>query len=125
MKKFEEYDKKYADLARTDEQEEPHIQDLARDTTCWYGPHIESFPQVEVKYAVYEAADHEEWQKFRCSLKGQSTRMKLARLWVHYQNSRANAESIKELDVAKIRVHNYLGALKRGGLLDEKGRIIK
>lgn len=118
-KKFEEYNRKYAHLARTDEMEEPHIQDLARDTDRWYERIVVQPSQDAVLYAVYMAPDHEEWQKFRCSLKGQSTRMKLTRLWLYLQECNSKAQSTRNMDLCRVRVNNYLHALIRGGQLGE------
>lgn len=119
MKKFEEYNLKYKHLARVDEQEEPHIQDLARDMDKW-PERVTIYPMSEIVYAVYMAPDHEEWQQFRASLKGQSTKMKLARLWLYLQSERCKAESIRSRNLCEIRVSNYLGALVRGGQLNTK-----
>jgi len=57
---------------------------------------------------IAKAVDDEEWQKFRVSLKGQSTTTKLRRLKRYYE------DGIGEADV-EIRVDNYLKALARGG----------
>lgn len=124
MKQFEEYNRKYAHLARTDSQEEPHIQDLARDMDKWPEA-IKYSPPDKVIYAVYIAPDHEEWQQFRCSLKGQSTKMKLARLWTYIQTERSKAGSINQWSLAEIRVNNYLGALIRGGQMNTKGEVVR
>jgi hypothetical protein len=72
----------------------------------------------EVHLAVYNSQGWEEWQKFRVSLKGQTTQLKLARLygWVH------RPEGTSEMN--RCRVDNYLNALKRGGLLDAKMQIV-
>lgn len=123
MKKFEEYNIKYKHLARTDEMEEPHIQDLARDMNSW-GAEVKQWRQSLVQFAVYGAEDHEEWQKFRCSLKGQSTKMKLARLHLYLQNAKSKAETITDQELAQIRVDNYLGALVRGGQLNSKYEVV-
>lgn len=73
---------------------------------------------ADVRHAVYEAAGFEDWQKFRVSLKGNTTKMKLARVqafWEHNFND----------ELAHIRVWNYLDALKRGGLVDQELKVIK
>jgi hypothetical protein len=118
MKKFEEYNIKYKHLARTDAMEERHIREFASTLTAWTRNVVVQPQQSEVQYAVYEAPDHEEWQKFRCSLKGQSTRMKLARLHLYLEKCKADAGSIAEMRLAQVRVDNYLGALIRGGQLN-------
>lgn len=125
MKKFEEYNIKYKHLARTDDMEAQYIQDFSRVINEWPGNKIEAWSQDEVQYAVYEAPDHESWQKFRCSLKGQSTRMKLARLHLYLEKCKADASSIAEMRLAQVRVDNYLGALIRGGQLNTTLHVIR
>jgi hypothetical protein len=57
---------------------------------------------------IAEAVDDEEWQKFRLSLKGISTKEKLDKL-VDYYHTETNQQTVD------IRVDNYLKALARGG----------
>jgi hypothetical protein len=70
----------------------------------WPHGHI-VFAQCEVNEAVKD----ERWQQFRRSLKGRPTQKKLELLdwWLQYRCSKQ----------AQIQVHNYIGALKRGGQL--------
>lgn len=72
------------------------------------------YAQSDVQQAVYYAADAEEWQKFRVSLKGLSTQEKLfclAYLWDSCGDKK---------DIMRVRICNYLGALIRGGQLNDK-----
>jgi hypothetical protein len=69
---------------------------------------------------IAEAVDDEEWQKFRVSLKGQSTRDKLQKLREYYNDEGhgcAFYEPHPENCDVCIRVDNYLKALARGGQL--------
>lgn len=124
MNIFEEYNHKFAYLQRTDDEEEPHIQDLARDLSRWPEA-LKKFPQDKVFYASYLAPDHEEWQKFRVSLREQSTKMKLARLWTYLQSERSKAGSIGQWDLCEMRVNSYLEVLMRAGFLDKNLVIIR
>jgi len=64
---------------------------------------------------IAQAVDNEEWQKFRVSMKGKSTREKLDMLREYYYAPGASTRPTDE-DVA-IRVDNYIKALCRGGQL--------
>ena len=124
MKKFEEYNIKYKHLERTDAYEAPYIQDFAKTFVRWTAM-VTQYPQALVQHAVYEAEDHEEWQKFRCSLKGQSTQMKLARLYLYRQKCFADALTSQDRERAQIRVDNYIGALVRGGQLNAAHEVVR
>ena len=76
---------------------------------------------------IAEAVDDEDWQKFRLSLKGLSTRDKLDKLQAYY-NSAVHTHTVEEFPNATltsgrgdcdacIRVDNYIKALCRGGQL--------
>lgn len=64
----------------------------------------------ETHEQIDKAVSTNDWQKFRKSLKGLSTSTKLSKLssWVKKKGGSKRA---------KLQVHNYKGALKRGGLL--------
>lgn len=93
---------------------------------CWdpavWGPY-ETYSQEKVNWAVYNAEGFEEWQKFRVSLKGHSTKEKLFCLASYYANHLGKSD--REEDLMKIRVNNYLGALIRGGLLNSNLVVIR
>jgi hypothetical protein len=76
------------------------------------------FPQDRVQFAVYHAEDHVEWQKFRVGLKGLTTKEKLYCLQWYTVHNEDNLHT-------DVRVHNYLGALIRGGQLDSELRIVR
>lgn len=68
---------------------------------------------------IAEAVDNEEWQKFRLSLKGLSTRSKLGRLRQYFDEKVASdcLTGKDNYDDVCIRVDNYIKALCRGGQL--------
>jgi hypothetical protein len=68
-----------------------------------------------------------EWQKFRESLKGLPTEVKLDRLneWYHKKIKLQGSEGRLAIYAVSIQVSNYINALKRGGQLDHMGRVIK
>lgn len=78
---------------------------------------------------VHEAVNNEEWQSFRRSLKGISTRDKLEKLCEYYLD---NAPHISSFDLEPcgdcdicIRVDNYIKALCRGGQLYAGENLLK
>lgn len=68
---------------------------------------------------IAQAVDDEEWQKFRLSMKGETTERKLQMLKYYYQGYYHDALSTfdKEAENINIRVDNYIKALCRGGQL--------
>lgn len=78
---------------------------------------------------IAAAVDDEGWQKFRISMKGCSTTLKLNMLQAYYVDHYVRApdpdtvppdqwEALKlELEDVRIRVDNYIKALSRGGQL--------
>lgn len=71
------------------------------------------------KEQIAEAVNNEHWQQFRRSLKGLPTSQKLNELrnyWVNYNHVN---------EKVRIRVDNYINALRRGGFLDECYQVIK
>lgn len=88
------------------------------DFNGWaYYEEIEVWGNSEIRHAVYEADDAKEWQCIRVAMKGLSTIEKLTIL--------ANLRQVYPQQVWKIRIDNYLGALRRGGQLDEDYKIRK
>lgn len=90
-----------------------------------FGEVDESHSIARIRLAVYESKDADEWQKFRVALKGLSTQEKLYCLaWYWYEHVEGSIDRTSErFHNARIRVWNYLGALKRGGQLDSQLRI--
>lgn len=72
---------------------------------------------------IAQAVDDEEWQKFRVSLKGQSTANKLHKLEEYYEYGDSRTHEHNEFVNVDmdcdfcIRVDNYIKALCRGGQL--------
>lgn len=64
---------------------------------------------------IAQDVDDEGWQKFRHSLKGIDTVDKLTKLKAYLLNGP------DDMEVRARRVHNYLGALARGGQIRLKG----
>lgn len=92
--------------------------------------------QRDVQYAVYTAESHMDWQLFRVSLKGLSTKHKLKMLynrWARfmcdlfdYGMFSRNAESEWDRRALEwVRINNYIGALRRGGQLDARLQVVK
>lgn len=71
-----------------------------------------------------DAIANQHWQLFRVSMKGKPTERKLdmLRLYIVRRTVHANNNAY-ELNLIKIRVQNYINALKRGGQLTKEGEI--
>lgn len=92
----------------------------------WVGGYAQP-DSTAVRQAVYLAADAPKWQLFRVSMKGLTTEAKIFMLeqWLS-QNSTSKPDtsrSIREID--RIRVNNYIGALRRGGQLNANLEVVK
>lgn len=122
-KEFKDFNKLYAHLIRTDAAEDSTMRMAAELTSKWIHP-VSQWTHEQVRLAVYEAPSSDEWQQFRVSLKGQSTAMKLARLDLRYIAAQ-NAPNQADWELEKIRIDNYIGALRRGGFLNEDMEIVK
>lgn len=73
------------------------------------------------RYCVDTAyAEVKYWQRVRLSMKGKPTHVKLSILMDHWK---ANWQT--DLTATKVQVFNYLGALRRGGQLNDKNQIRK
>jgi hypothetical protein len=135
-KEFKDFDKKYAHLAgtaiKTIVKEGGHIArgDFDEcDHWPWMKHFTEEYSISTIRFAVYEAPGAEEWQQFRVSLKGLTTREKIyALLWyweIHVAPGAGASISVEAWSREIIRVNNYLGALKRGGQLGSTLRVVK
>lgn len=89
----------------------------------WFWVYLEQhrtdYTREQIADAVYTSDGHEEWQRFRVAMKGLSTEDKLAFLearWDIYVKD--NIMDTREVE--SIRINNYIGALRRGGQLDDK-----
>lgn len=65
------------------------------------------------------------WQKCRLSMKGVTTSEKLAILHAWWDRHHGKAFTSAGTDICEIQVSNYLGALRRGGQLDDENRLRK
>lgn len=65
---------------------------------------------------IAEAVNDDQWQAFRRSLKGTSTRHKLLELIWYMSRNKINQEGDVSR-VVEVRVDNYINALLRGGQL--------
>ncbi len=97
---------------------------------CWPYKGPAGFNQKTVhRFCVDTKHSHvREWQKVRLSMKGQPTYLKLSilhRWWL--KNTTAEEQTQQEALVqgTYVQVYNYLGALRRGGQLDENNRVRK
>ena len=124
VKEFKDFNKLYAQLIRTDAAEDNSMRMAAALMVRWQHLVNTNWTQAQIKLAVYEAPSSDEWQRFRVSMKGQSTAMKLARLDLRYVAAQ-NAPQEADWELEKIRIDNYILALRRGGFLDENYRIVK
>ena len=80
----------------------------------------------DAQHAVYEADGHEEWQCFRVSLKGLTTQEKIYMLHRRYNALVAHGErGVNVADLEDTRIHNYIGALRRGGQLNANLEVVK
>lgn len=119
MKEFKRYNNQFrkerAQLSEEDQQRAHFIQ-----RWNW---HVSSWGQNAVQVAVYSSSTALHWQKFRVSLRGLTTQEKLFLL-----NRRKQATNLlddNEAMLEAVRIDNYIGALRRGGQLDEQYRIVR
>ena len=121
-KEFKDYDKKYEYLKGTAltciQLLQGRILRSDIDTITAWGLPVRRYSNDAIRQAVYFAEGADKWQRFRVRLKGLSTKEKLYCLtW--YLADKNNSE------LANIRVSNYLGALKRGGQLNDKYEVVR
>lgn len=82
----------------------------------------------EIRFAVYEAEDARRWQLFRVSMRSITTQEKLGMLYTYLLEARESyneTDAKIQWDIERCRVYNYLGALVRGGQIDQQCRIRK
>ena len=72
-------------------------------------------PQEVRRYCVLHSA----WQRTRLSMKGKPTHEKLAILKAWWDREKSEGY------ITEVQVGNYLGALRRGGQLDDRNQIRK
>lgn len=138
-KEFKHFDKIFAELTGKGivlcgYQDSTRLREIIRES-CMLWPFKEHFTEKYtaemIKFAVYDEPTAWDWQRFRVSLKGLTTPEKLFCLSWWWCRRVAGREMIsdssvnKYTEINKIRVNNYLGALKRGGQLDKDLRVVK
>lgn len=101
-------DVKLADRAKAS----AHIKRWDRKTDYWTND--------EIREAVYMMEDSVNWQLFRVSLKGLTTQEKLYMLAQYYVHHDAETTARE-----KLRIDNYIGALRRGGQLGMYNEVLK
>jgi len=85
---------------------------------------VDVWPQSQVQYSVYDAKDASDWQLFRTALKGVSTPEKLYALKRYYIVNCYEAHKVT-WELHKVRIDNYILALRRGGQLDENYAVVR
>jgi len=125
MKKFKQWEKMFT------------TAELARERDRWMGGppeplpvrwdmSVDVWPQSQVQYSVYDAKDASEWQLFRTALKGMSTSEKLYALKRYYiVNCYYGSGAKATWELHKVRIDNYILALRRGGQLNENYEIVR
>jgi hypothetical protein len=139
---FKDYDKLFAEFKNTIFEDEFIDYDEVEKITHWkYANDIILWSRIQIREAVYISASAQEWQKFRVSLKGNSVKLKLYRLQKRYESiaqdflQSLNASNIKygfeykealtSNALEKIRLDNYIGALRRQMSLNSEYKIVK
>lgn len=111
-----------ADVARAEELR-AQLHARGRVTQFMYNHLVErGYNQALVQiWCVRHAA----WQQVRLSMKGINTVDKLDVLHAYWAKNYGKLGVVDGHDVCAIQVGNYLGALRRGGQLDDENRIRK
>lgn len=122
-KEFKNFDKTFSktEIAKCRSR---YIKLASNVTSDFWVPRIDTWTPDEIRYAVYEAPDHLDWQLFRVSLKGLRTSEKMHLLWSYY-NDHMSIDNNDQWKITRCRVDNYLNALKRSGHLSVTGTIMK
>lgn len=93
-----------------------------------------SWTNEQIHQAVYLASDAEEWQLFRVSLKGLTTREKLFLLLQRMERKVVGINQgmfvnrmdyMAARDKEQCRIDNYIGALVRGGQLSKTYEVVR
>lgn len=131
-KEFKEYDAKYKyNTGKSFDSIQAFGGSIARedyepmkswaDFVGWDWVYIQSYSSDVVREAVYESITADHWQMFRVGMKGLTTQKKLYCLAWYWLNCNWGEDDA----LKKIRINNYLGALIRGGQLNDKLEILK
>lgn len=85
---------------------------------------LQQWPHLLITYTLWEVqtycVDSADWQRFRMAMKGIPTPRKLSMLegWLLADGEAPSRE-------VEVQVSNYINALKRGGQLDMKLRVLQ
>lgn len=134
-REFKEYDKIYAEFRNKILEDDVDYNEASK-VTKWRREDIVLWTRVQIRHAVYLSDTADQWQKFRVSLKGNTVKMKLYRLERRYAENIKQTfyninygwqftEELTEEILEKIRIDNYIGALRRQNALDINYNIIK
>jgi hypothetical protein len=86
---------------------------------------VNSWTQGEIQYAVYYAPDVADWQRFRVAMKGQKTVDKIKMLRAYFVDRVFYCSTTEQMKIDGCRIDNYIGALRRGGQLNEKMEVVR
>lgn len=121
-KEFKDFDRIYREFTNTILEKDIYAGDEEYVTRWQHVVHKHS--PDDVRHAVYNSRTSDNWQKFRVSLKGQSTKLKLYRMGHRFARMLQNDDA-HEQSLERVRIDNYIGALRRGGQLDKEGNIVR
>ena len=99
-------------------------KDSVATVSEWKYSYETLYSQKLIRHAVYEADDAREWQSVRVAMKGLTTQEKLVMMATYLKAAKLGHLNCSA-EIGTIRVHNYIGALRRGGQLDADMQIRK
>lgn len=118
-KEFKDFDKKYAKFKGQHGLSARQLESASCVSGWPYS--IGYWDKAQIKDAVYDSESAEEWQYFRVTQKGLSTQVKLFRLELRLIKHWGLED--RERQRERCRIDNYIGALVRGGQLDQQLKI--
>jgi hypothetical protein len=134
MKQFKDYDGVFTAQQLDAERKKFKAFDDVSGIKYWAHGYVQP-DQGDVQYAVYKAVDAARWQLFRVALKGLSTRQKLRMMYVRWEMFDCDCVDygmvrgkIYDADISAVewvRLNNYIGALRRGGQLNERLEVVR
>ena len=121
-REFKDWDKAFNRRQITECREKYLSPERVSIRDRWPHP-VLTWSPMEIREAAYLAVDSQAWQLVRVSMKGLPTLDKLEMLYAYQREHSSVEESVYRR--VRCRVDNYLNALKRAGILDDKLRIRK
>ncbi|MEB3025825.1 hypothetical protein VJI76_08320 [Parvimonas sp. M13] len=121
-----DYDKRSASQAKIDGEAGAlrlHLSAQGKDTFWRHNDKVQrGYNQSLVQvHCVRNSA----WQAVRLSMKGVTTSKKLEILHAYWDKHYNTMHTSAGTDICEIQIGNYLGALRRGGQLDDQNRLRK